>query len=72
MLRKTSSLANPSSGKQLFYARYPEYETPETIFDFDDIGDNTFIIGCNINQKDSKYQMFLYKTQNYTIDEEVQ
>ena len=54
----------------LILPRYPEHETPETIFDFDDLGDNTFVIGCNINQKDNKYQMFLYKSQGFTIEEE--
>ena len=51
--------------------RFPEYENPETIFDFDDIGDSTFVIGCNINQRENKYQMFLYKTLGFSIEEDV-
>jgi len=55
--------------KKAFY-RYPDFENKEKIIDLDDLGDNTFVIGCNYNQKDSKYQIFIYKTQGFQISEE--
>ena len=56
--------------KKAFY-RYPDSLEPEKIFDFDDLGDNTLVIGCFMDIKEEKYSCYIYKTYNFLIEEDV-
>jgi hypothetical protein len=65
-----SYIEDKKFSKKAFY-RYPDSTEAEKIFDFDDLGENTLVIGCCMDSREDKYNCYVYQTSNFSIEEDV-
>jgi hypothetical protein len=65
-----SYMEDRKPSKKAFY-RFPDSNEAEKIFDFDDLGENTLVVGCCSDWKEDKHNCYIYQTSNFLIDEDV-
>lgn len=65
-----SYIEDKKTQKKAFY-RYPDSSEAEKIFDFDDLGENTLVIGCFMDTREERYNCYIYQTSNFSIEDEV-